>query len=151
MSETLAQAAPSNSASNANDFQPTTQNPQSVPANLFQQQGSSQTVTNPQELLNEQKNSQIIVTKEPAPAQSQVRPAGNATGLVLMSLIAVALAILLFKISSKIQTKPKTAPDATIEAEKTATEKAVLSAPKPKKKPKTSKKKSSKKSARKHR
>lgn len=104
MEETITQEAPTSGASNAADFQPPTKSPQTAPGSL-QQQGGLQSKTNPQELLNEYQNTQIQVTSQPAPARAQVR--NDVTGLIIIALVAIPLALLLYKISNKLPDNKK--------------------------------------------
>ena len=151
MSEEPAQttATPGGGASNANDFQPTTQNPQAIPTNLFQQQTGVQNVTNPQELLNEQRNVRITVTKEPAatPAMAQANESPMVFYAAFLA-VFIVVAILLYK---KLRRRPKTNIGKNAAAEAGIADKAeVLPAPKrPAAQPKTTPKK--KKAKRKHR
>lgn len=86
---------PNSGGSNANDFQPTTQNPQTVPGNLFQQQGGVQDVTNTQELLGDQQNARILVTSEPAPQPATATANESPIGFIVLMLVIAAAAILL--------------------------------------------------------
>lgn len=61
--------APTSGASNAEDFQPLTQNPQSVGGNL-QQPGTTGQDTSSQDILTNQ-NARIVVPKNPAPVPVQ--------------------------------------------------------------------------------
>ncbi|MBA3758247.1 hypothetical protein H0X10_01275 [Candidatus Saccharibacteria bacterium] len=152
MNEKVAQVTgtPNNGGSNARDFQPTTRNPQTTPVNLFQQQTGVQNNTNTQELLSDQSNVRITVTKDPAPAQvAQVMPTKDATGLIVLSVVAILVAIALFKFSNKLPTKRKTISELPVQSKAVETENAAVttveSAAKTKKKPK---KKSSKRKRR---
>lgn len=107
MNQEIAQSSPNNGASNATDFQPTTRNPQSAPSFNTQQQSGLQGVTNPQEFLHDTQNVKIGVTSEPAPAQAQVRPTNDATGLALIAAIAIVTAAVLLKISNKLPSSRK--------------------------------------------
>lgn len=86
--------SPTNGGSNANDFQPTTRNPQDIPSNLFQQQGGVQSVTNTQELLNDQQNATISITRAPAQAAPQAATASE-TPIGFIVLLAVIAAVLI--------------------------------------------------------
>ncbi len=99
MEETIAQAAPNNGASNAADFQPPTKSPQTAPGSL-QQQNGIQTSQNPQEFLNQNQSAQIKVIAQPAPAPAQVK--SDVTGLIIIAVIAIPLALLLYRLSSKL-------------------------------------------------
>lgn len=103
MIRTFAQAAPNNGASTSSDFQPTTRNPQTAPSSI-QQQSGLQGVTNPQEFLNDNKQTQLSVAAEPAAAQPQAAPK-DVTMLVIISSVAIVVGILLFKISKKLPSK----------------------------------------------
>jgi hypothetical protein len=146
-SEKLAQAAPVNGASNATDFQPPTQNPQTDPVNV-QQQNGLQNITNPQEFLNERQNARISVATEPAPAQAAVEPTNDAIGIVLLLIIAVLAAILVYKIFNKhpdeplpaVVEEPSTEPDKVAEEPKTVEPKPATKTKKTEAKRRASKK-----------
>jgi hypothetical protein len=149
-SEKIAQAAPANGASNATDFQPTTQNPQTAPVNV-QQQNSLQNITNPQEFLNERQNARISVATEPAPAQAAVEPTNDAIGIVLLVIVAVIATILVYKFFNK---QPSDQPTATKEGPAFETDitveepKPAESKPAPKTKKTEAKRRASKKAKR---
>lgn len=103
MIRTFAQASPGNGASNAEDFQPTTRNPQNN-ASSIQQQDNLQGVTNPQEFLNENKEAQLRVNAQPATGQPQAQPR-DITSLVLIAVIAIVVGIILFKVSNRLPDK----------------------------------------------
>ena len=86
--------SPTNGASNASDFQPTTQNPQNIPSNLFQQQGGVQSVTNTQELLNDRQSTTISITRAPAPAPPQAATASETPFSFIILLAAIAAALI---------------------------------------------------------
>lgn len=120
MEETIAQAAPNNGASNAADFQPPTQSPQTAPGSL-QQQNGLQGNKNPQEFLNDNQSAQIKVLTQPAPAPAQVK--SDVTGLVIIAVLASAIGLLLYKLSNKLPTNKADKKDAKTQSD------AVLEAP----------------------
>lgn len=147
-SSNLSQAAPSNGASNASDFQPPTQNPQTAPVNV-QQQSGLQNITNPQEFLNERQNVRISVATEPAPAKAAVEPTNDALGIVVLLIIAIAAAVLVYKIvnrqTTNLQTPLEPEPEADTEPK---TPKPVESKPITKTKKTEAKRRASKKAKR---
>jgi hypothetical protein len=91
-------------ASNANDFQPTTQNPQNIEADLFQQQGSLQETTNGQELLSDNQNTTLYVNNTPINNTTSTQ-VNNGSGIdwvliviVIASLLLIASIILRFRL-----------------------------------------------------
>lgn len=126
MEQRLAQATPNNGASNANDFQPTTQNPQTAPGSV--QQTGTQGITNPQEFLDDNKATELSVSAIPAPAPA---PASSTsiTSYVLLALVVFALGILLLRIFRKTPSKSQVTsvaepnPSDTVETEVIATPK----------------------------
>jgi len=97
MSDTTTQptAAPNSGASNASEFQPTTQNPQDVSSNLYQQQTGIQNVKNTQEVLNDQKNARISITYQPSGQNMPVAKAHETPVIFIFSLICGTLIVLL--------------------------------------------------------
>jgi hypothetical protein len=87
-SSTQAQTTPG--ASNAADFQPPTRNPQSAPAQLFQQDNSPQSSSVDQILQN--RNARIQVPVNPAPAPAEVAEAKSNDWLVF-SVVVVAIVL----------------------------------------------------------
>ena len=152
MNEKVAQVTgtPNNGGSTARDFQPTTRNPQTAPVNLFQQQTGVQNNTNTQQLLSDQQNLRITVTKDPAPEQfAQVMPTKDATGLIVLSVLAILAAVILFKFSNKLPTKRKIVSVFPVKSEAVDSEKVIVSAAEPLTKAKKKlKKKSSKRKRR---
>jgi hypothetical protein len=146
-SEKLAQAAPSNGASSATDFQPPTQNPQTAPVNVQQQRGL-QDITNPQEFLNERQNARISVATEPAPAQATVEATNDALGIVLLITIAFLAAILVYKFFNRqpakqvteVHTEPVLESDKLVEEPKPAEPKSAVKTKKTEAKRRASKK-----------
>ena len=134
-------------ASNASDFQPTTQNPQAVPVNLFQQQNGVQNVTNPQELLNEQRNVRISVASEPAATAPAVAQANESPVLFIAALLVV-LVLIVILIFRKLRRRVVSTMEPAMTAVKTEVEPAInkFTQPKP-----VVKKKAAKKSKRRHR
>src|SRR5688572_1109403 len=96
---------PNSGASNAQDFQPTTRNPQ-LPVNPLQQQSGLQESTDAQQVLGAQQDARISVPINPAqaprPAQAE---AGNMTGLVL--LLSVMALILILALAHFIRKRGK--------------------------------------------
>lgn len=151
MEADLAQV-PNNGASNSTDFQPTTQNPQNVPANLFQQQGGVQTVTNTQELLNDQQNVRIVVSKEPAPARPATAEANDSPlGFILLLVAFGAIILFLYVRRRRHQPQVIISYDDGVEATTEPTQAEVPETLKSETKPKAVKSKTSKKSKRRNR
>jgi hypothetical protein len=155
--------APNNGASNAQDFQPQTRNPQTAPANLQPGTGSAQE-TSPQDILSRQ-NTRINVTSNPAPppqAQS-VQTGGINWGWVVISTVVI-VAVLYYILTLRDRRKASLAetevlPEAPSAGVESSAAEASAAEPVPAKTPKAtaaavkskkSKKKKSK-SKRKHR
>lgn len=123
MEDKVAQATvmPNSGASDANDFQPTTQNPQTVPGNVFQQQGGVQNVTNTQELLGDQQNARITVTAEPAPqpaaAKANESPLGFFMLMLLITVAAILLALIIRRKQQQATSEPVSAEPAPAESQ----------------------------------
>jgi hypothetical protein len=115
----IAQASPATGASNADSFQPPTQNPQNIPSTVQQQEGLQEN-KNTQGYLNEQRGAEITVTKNPAPATTQAKSSNDAFGLILLSVFLIILAIIILKITKQPSTKSK-APS-TLDVEEVKTE-----------------------------
>lgn len=134
--------SPTNGGSNANDFQPTTRNPQEIPSNLFQQQGGVQSVTNTQELLNDQQNATISITRAPAQAAPQAATASE-TPIGFIVLLAVTAAVLIALYRRQMQnttrdaeTESNTVAQKDVQIPETATDKEPAAAEKKSQKPK---------------
>lgn len=154
-SEKLAQATPGNGASNAADFQPPTQNPQTIPQDVVQQQTGLQGVTNPQEFFNQQQNARISVASEPAPASAAANPTNDAMGLLFVAATVLAVMFVINFLRGQRQTlkPPMNYEESTAETEsdEEATENVtVAEAPtaKPKSKKAATKRKAAKKAKR---
>lgn len=145
--------SPSNGASNASDFQPTTQNPQNIPSNIFQQQGGVQSVTNTQELLNDQQGATISITRAPAaPAPQAATAKETPVGFIL--LLFVIAAALVYTYQRRVKNAPRITETASVslsEADAPQEQAEEASRPLKKTKPAAAKKKSAKKTKRKRR
>jgi len=101
--------APNSGASNAEDFQPPTRNPQNQPVNTQQQSSAVQEPSNDQVLSNP--NLRIQVPKNPAdPAPPAPVPSGGINWLLVavVTAVLVAAAELLFRKREKKQPKATT-------------------------------------------
>lgn len=86
-------ATQNNGASKASDFQPTTQNPQNIETDLFQQQGGLQNVTNSQELLSDTQGRQLVVnnTAIPNTTSTEVSTGSTIDWDVVLAVVALIL------------------------------------------------------------
>ena len=83
---------PNNGASNAEDFQPQTRNPQTAPGNLQPVTGAQQ--TSPQDVLS-QSNTRIVVPSNPADPPEVVQPVSTGGGINWV-FVFVSTAIIVF-------------------------------------------------------
>lgn len=86
--------SPTSGASNAEDFQPLTQNPQDVSGNLFPESGNVQ--PGAFESLLQNRDARIIVPSNPAPAPSEVAQAKGPGPMLIIGLTIIIAAVLLY-------------------------------------------------------
>jgi hypothetical protein len=135
--------APNNGASNAQDFQPPTRNPQTAPANLQPGTGKAQE-TSTQDILSRQ-DTRINITRNPADPPVPVQPVKAGINWPFVTISTVVIVVVLYYLLS-LREKRRMAVIAPPEMPEPNIKPSVTEAPKPKPAPtpKKSKKKKSK-------